>query len=195
MSFRRIRGDGHSSEGAGLTAAEWLAEDPLILDTETTGLGPTDEVVQVAAVDVWGETVLNTLVRPSRTIPPDATRVHGIQDVHVLDAPTGAEVLAELEPLLRNRSLCVYNAAFDLRLLRQTASTWRVRFLPPPAHCVMRLFARFVGEWNDRYGDYRWHSLSAAAERCRLGAFQGHDALADARMTLRVLRHMAGQDA
>jgi len=198
MSFRLIRGEdlggkGHGGGGVELTAAQWLAEDPLILDTETTGLGPTDEVVQVALVDARGEAIVSTLVRPTRPIPPDASRVHGIRDVHVLDAPTGAEVLARLEPLLRGRAVCAYNAPFDLRLLRQTASVWRVRFAPPAANCVMRLFARFAGEWNDRYGDYRWHSLTAAAERCRLGPFQGHDALADAQMTLQLLRHMAGQ--
>lgn len=191
MSFRL---DWRIDPETALTAAEWLAEDPLILDTETTGLGPTDEVVQVAVVDVRGETLLNTLVRPTRSIPPDATRIHGIRDVHVVGAPTGAAVLSQLEPLLRGRPVCAYNSPFDLRLLRQTAAVWGVRFVSPPARCVMRLFARFAGEWDSRHGDYRWHSLGAAAARCGFGHFQGHDALTDACMTLRVLQHMAGRE-
>ncbi len=188
-----IRRDRPDNSGPTLTAAQWLAQDPLVLDTETTGLGPQDEIVQVAVVDAAGEVLINTLVRPTRPIPPDATRIHGIQDVHVLTAPTGAEVLAELEPILRDRVVCVYNAPFDLRLLRQTADAWRVRFIPPIAQCVMRLYAEFAGNWDDRHGDYRWHSLTAAASRCDLGPFRGHDALSDALMTLRLLKHMAGR--
>lgn len=173
-------------------AQAWLAQDPVFLDTETTGLGPADEVVQVALVSAAGEELLNTLVRPTRPIPPDAVRIHGIQDVHVLAAPTGAEVLSTLEPLLQGRLVCAYNAPFDLRLLRQTARAWRARFVPPRAECVMRLYAEFAGDWDPRHGDYRWHSLTAAAARSGLGHFEGHDALRDALMTLRLLRYMAG---
>ncbi len=193
MTFRMIRRDSGDNTGPALTAAQWLEQDPLVLDTETTGLGPQDEIVQVAVVDSRGEAVLSTLVRPTRHIPADATRIHGIEDVHVLTAPTGAEVLAQLEPVLRDRVVCVYNAPFDLRLLRQTAGAWRVGFTPPLAQCVMRLYAEYAGQWDDRHGDYRWHSLTAAANRCDLGPFRGHDALADARMTLRLLKHMAGR--
>ena len=59
----------------------------------------------------------------------------------------------------------------------------------------MRLYAEFVGDWDARHGDYRWHSLTAAATRSGLGAFEGHDAFRDAVMTLRLLRHMASGGA
>ncbi len=162
------------------------------MDTETTGLSGRDEIVQVAVIDSLGEVLLHSLVRPTRPIPAEVVRIHGITDADVRDAPTGAEVLRELAPLLASRLVCAYNADFDLRLLAQTARAWRVRLRPPASACVMKLYAEHAGVWDSRHRSYRWHSLTRAAQDCRLGLFRGHDALADAAMTLRLLRHIAG---
>ncbi|GAB6537144.1 hypothetical protein bcgnr5378_63820 [Bacillus cereus] len=54
--------------------------DFLVLDTQTTGLGETDEIVEIAVTDLDGKTFLNTLVRPTVRICNDATMVHGITD-------------------------------------------------------------------------------------------------------------------
>ena len=50
----------------------------------------------------------------------------------------------------------------------------------------------YRGEWGDRHGSYTWQSLSEVALQCGL-EWEGdpHQALADARMALGVLRHMA----
>ena len=172
-------------------ARAWLSQKPLVLDTETTGIGPRDEVVQVAVVDTDGEALLYTLVRPTRAIPLDAMRIHGISDGDVMDAPTGADVCRSLPSLLSGRLLCTYNADFDTRLLAQTARAWRVGLPSYRAECVMKLYAEHAGQWDAARRNYRWHSLEAAVRRCRLGEFQGHDALADARMTLKLLEHIA----
>lgn len=52
----------------------------LVLDTQTTGLGENDEIVEIAVTDLDGKTLLNTLIKPTISISNDAIMVHGITD-------------------------------------------------------------------------------------------------------------------
>jgi len=168
---------------AEVEAARWV-----LLDTETTGLDDSAEVVQVAVVSLGGTVLMDTLVRPSGPIPWEASRVHGISDDRVKDAPAYRDVHAELERLLVERSVVAYNASFDERILRQTAARYGLR--PPRARweCAMRQYARWINQWDERRNDYRWHKLPAVA----LPGFVAHTASGDCLSTLHVLRRMAG---
>lgn len=52
---------------------EWLT-NCLILDTETTGLGDDAEIVEIAIIDQDKNVLLNSLVKPSKPIPPNMYR-------------------------------------------------------------------------------------------------------------------------
>lgn len=54
--------------------------EALILDTETTGLEAHDEVIQLAIVDMRGNVVLQSLVRPTVPVGTEARAIHGITD-------------------------------------------------------------------------------------------------------------------
>ena len=90
MSIRIVRGENIHHERSHLTTAatKLLAAEPLILDTETTGLGDEAEICEIAVIRQDGSVVLDTLVRPTGKISEDATRVHGITDADVRDAPS-----------------------------------------------------------------------------------------------------------
>jgi DNA polymerase-3 subunit epsilon len=168
-------------------AAQWaralLACDGLIvLDTETTGMGPTDQIVQLAIIDRTGTTLLDTLVKPTCPIGRDAYFVHRITDAVVADAPPFAEIAPQLCALLASRRLAIYNADFDIRLLRQSASAAGIVLPPLSADCVMRAYSQWVGQINPRYGDYRYQRLPGG----------DHSALGDCKATLAVLQRMAG---
>src|SRR5512144_1933769 len=60
-----------------------------------------------------------SLVRPGRPIPPDATRVHGITDAMVADAPEPGPVARELREACADLPLVFHNAPFDLPFLLQ----------------------------------------------------------------------------
>lgn len=170
-------------------ARQWLARDDwVVLDTETTGLGPDAEIIEIAVLDPHGAPLLDTLVRPLGPIPPDATRVHGITDADVVDAPPFPEVSARLAHLLAGRTALIYNAAYDLRLLRQTVA--RHGIVPPPvvADCVM---LRYAGYWGEPGRDgYRWQRLEAAC--ARHGIVGGtHRARGDCLSTYGLVRFMA----
>jgi DNA polymerase III epsilon subunit-like protein len=175
-------------------ARGWLARRPLFLDTETTGTRATDEIVELAILDADGTVLLEQRVKPRKPIPPDATRVHGISDFDVRAAPCWQEVHPAVHRLLHGRALVIYNAAFDLRLLVQTA---RVHRCPRPpaetAFCAMKLYAEWHGAWNDCRGNYRWQRLGDAARQMGLAVPENlHAASADAALTRALLMAMAG---
>ena len=101
-----------------------LASDPVVIDTETTGFGPLAEICEFAAINREGSVLVNTLVRPQRPIPADATGVHGIANADVADSPSFHMVLAEYLPELLVRvdmPIATYNAEYDLRLMDQSS--------------------------------------------------------------------------
>ena len=73
-------------------AKEYMERKPLFLDTETTGLGPADQVVEIAVLDAEGAVVFHSLVKPTVPIPAEATAIHGIRDEDVAGAPTFAGI-------------------------------------------------------------------------------------------------------
>lgn len=62
-----------------------------VMDTETTGLDPRrDELLELSALRVRDNVTVDsfsTLLRPRRKIPPEITRINGITDDMVMDAP------------------------------------------------------------------------------------------------------------
>ena len=69
-------------------AHQWLRDNCLILDAETTGLGEDAEIVEITIIDTTGKPLINTLVKPSTPIPAEATAIHGITNEMVRHAPT-----------------------------------------------------------------------------------------------------------
>lgn len=190
---------------AAAAACRWLAGDALFLDTETTGLHAGAEIVELSLIDSRGQPLLDTLIRPKRPIPPALTRIHGIDNAMVADAPRWPEIHERLLELLKGRQVVIYNAEFDLRMLAQAASQHR---LPWPevvrragalsrlendtiAHCAMLEYARFHGEWDPRRRQWKWQGLSKACQQQGIAVVGAHRALADNRMTLGVVRAMA----
>ena len=168
-----------------LMARTWLAnpDDFLILDTETTGLGDDDEIIEIAIINMRGEMLLDTLVRPARkTISREATDVHGINATMLDGAPTWARVFPKVKAMLQGRGMVVYNLAFDARLMAQSCASSQIAFDLGGKHwCSMLAYASYIGEWNDAKGSYRWHKLPSA----------GHRAVNDCRATLEIIQAMA----
>lgn len=168
---------------------------PLFLDTETTGLDSRAEVCQIAIVDYNGEVLLDTLVKPTVPIPPDATAIHHITNAHVASAPAFAELWAQFAAIIDGRHVVIYNADYDVRVLRQSARANGLQFEPRAQfHCAMLAYAEFHGEWDDYRGGYRWIKLGVALKNTDIDAraVTLHSALADAEMTRCLVRKIAG---
>ncbi len=178
-------------------AIQWarglMTRDFLVLDTETTGLGAADQIVEIAIVDQTGAARMHQRIKPSIPIPPAAYRIHGISDLDVAAAPTFRQIYIKLSVLLAGQIVVAYNMDFDWRLLLQTASVYG---LPEPRvakrDCAMQQYARYKGERNPNGRNYRSHKLAAAVQREGLPSSGAHTSLGDARMTLALLRKLAG---
>ncbi len=153
------------------------------LDLETTGLHRRrDAIVQVAMVGidrfaVAAEPILQTLVDPRRPIPPSATRIHGIADGDVRDAPAIEALLPRIARAWHDTVVIGHHVRFDLAMLA-TAARRAGRVLPRPP---------FLDTWALAGGlDARLAHLDLADTARHFGidptAFARHDAVADARL-------------
>ncbi len=189
-------------------AQKLISQDPLFLDTETTGLTDRDEICEIAVVDLAGTVVINSLVKPAKkTQWFAAADIHGITREMVADAPTFGDLLPRLETLLRGRTVVAYNLQFDAGKIMSSAvanDIEELTFMPwwfpygeqkqSTWHCAMEMYAAFYGDWNPYHGSYRWIRLSTALSQCGIELPTGvHRAHADAEMTRRLVQHLAGQ--
>lgn len=170
-----------------------LQQHPIYLDTETTGTGPEAEIIEIALLDHNGDLLFESLVRPKSAIEPDAGRLHGITEEMVQGAPHWRDLWPQVELLLAERVIGIYNSEFDLRLLRQThQKNWMVwRADEGNFFCIMKLYALFFGDWDSRRGGYRWHSLEQAGQQCGIKLPNIHRARDDALLARALLIYMA----
>ena len=176
-------------------AQQVLSRRPVFLDTETTGLDQRAEIVEISVVAHDGRVLLDTLVRPQGRVPLDASRVHGLTDAHLRQAPTWEQVWPQVQQVLQGRVVAIYNADYDVRLMRQSNARYGLRWDLPGAEffCIMKLYARFRGQRNPRTGDYRWWRLEEAGRQCGIPIPNSHRALQDTRLARAVLQHIAAQ--
>lgn len=168
-------------------------DDFLVLDTETTGLHGTAEIVQIAIVNAQGDVLLDTLVKPIHYIPPDTTRIHGITNEMVVNAPPWAEVTNQVTDLLNDRDVVVYNAIFDRKLMHQSAAVARLPKTDWKSFsrwwCAMLAYSEdFATQRRQRYR--RNYKLVEAARHYGIPVNGAHHALADAHMTLALVKAM-----
>jgi DNA polymerase-3 subunit epsilon len=183
---------GHRSPSDRKKSIEWartLLADQLgwvVLDTETTGLGLTDEVIQVAVVAPGGSVLLDSLVRPAKRteIPASASAIHHITIDQLKTAPTFERVAPKLSEIVHGKRIVAYNAEYDRRLLMQTALMSGGRAPHEQWECAMLAYSRFVGEWDFRKNDYRFQRLPAG----------DHSAAGDCLATLKLIELMARAD-
>lgn len=103
--------------------------DYVIFDLETTGISPNyDEVIEISALKVKGGEVVdefNTLVNPGRKIPFGATKVNGITNAMVAEAPAFSHVLAEFLDFAEGLVLVGHNIArFDMKFIWRDAEQY-----------------------------------------------------------------------
>lgn len=92
------------------------------VDVETTGTSASqDRVLEVGVIRVENGVVvgqINTLLDPDVPIPTDITRITGIVDEDIFDAPHFSDVVEEIETLLKDAVFVAHNARFDYAFLK-----------------------------------------------------------------------------
>ncbi len=95
----------------------------ILLDTETTGLHPTqgDRVVEIGAVELMHRRLTgndyHVYLNPERDMPQEAFAVHGLSEEFLADKPKFAEIAEAFLAYVRGAELIIHNAAFDIGFL------------------------------------------------------------------------------
>ena len=158
----------------------------VVFDSETTGLDPeTDEVVQLGAVRVVNgkivpAEVFDTLVHPGRPIPPSSTKVHGVSDDMVANAPQFSKTCAMFHAFARDAVIIAHNAPFDMTFLHRYADESGVQFDNPVLDTVHLSAIVFGGSAE--------HTLDAICDRLgiEIPLSLRHTAVGDAMATAQV---------
>lgn len=180
-----------------------LDSDAIVVDTETTGLDHTDEVVEIGALGVDGFIHLDTLVKPSKMLRPFNQRVYDIHGHSAWQQRAYGKAWSEINEKLaewnsEGADIAIFNASFDVRLITQTDHLHSVPMHVHDWHGqifdVMQLanrhFHEFL-EWNEEKSCFKRLSLARCCEIAGIQNKYAHTAISDCEATLELIKHMA----
>ena len=154
------------------------------VDTETTGFSRQDEVIEIAVIDDAGRVRLNTLIRPSRSIPYTITSLTGITNDMVRSAPRWDEAVPRIREAVGGRIVVAHNAAFDMRMTRGVVTAAAADVV-----CTKKMSETVFGRGHPS----GFHSLQRLAGLAGHQDTQNHRALADTFMCRSVHRWLLPQ--
>ena len=150
-----------------------------IVDIETNGGSPTgDNITEVAVILHDGRRELDRwvrLIRPARPIPSGITRLTGIDDTMVADAPEFGELATDLHTFLGDAVFVAHNVSFDLRHLQAGFKSAGLHYNPLRL-CTVRMSRKWLK------GPHRF-SLGALCEFIGIDNEAHHRAWGDAAAT------------
>lgn len=174
-------------------ARKKIAENPVYLDTETTGLEETDEIIELAIVDSQGTVVFSSFIKPSRPIPEESIRIHNITNEMVANAPTWPEAWPEIEEILHGKPIGMYNAQFDVRMIEQTMHLYQMPIVEKfNAFDILKIYSDFRGVWDHRRRAMRRFRLESAGQDLGITIPNSHRAADDTLLTRAVFHTIAG---
>ena len=156
----------------------------VIFDVETTGVHPqVDRVVQIGLIKLYPdghETEWQSLVNPGMPIPPEATRIHGISDDDVADQPTFNLLAPKIANGFKDCDVGGFNVRFDVIFLKKEFDRVGAKSVFTDAKIVdaFRIYRQFKPRTL----------VHAVKEYLGEDLPDAHDALADAKVTVRVLK-------
>ena len=109
--------------GARFTITGDAVTREIVLDTETTGLDPSEghRIVEIACIELVHHVPtgrrFHQYVNPERDMPDDALAVHGITAEFLASQPLFGAVVDELLGFIGTDRLVIHNAEFDLAFL------------------------------------------------------------------------------
>jgi exodeoxyribonuclease X len=167
--------------------SDWSTVRYAVVDVEGNGQQPPD-LVELAVVPVVGGVIGRPacwLVKPARPISSMATRIHGLTNQDVADAPAFADIEAEVRQALDADVLVAHNAHVDTSVLRRHLGGWQC----PEVFDTLRLARRLVPGQES----YKLGALVAtfALTEGLPAALTPHRATYDALVTARLFVHLA----
>ena len=174
-----------------LAAQKMLDDNFVIFDTETTGLGPEDEIIELGIIDCQGNVLYEGLFRPERAMSAAAIRINGITDSMLVREPRFADEYERIVEFLDSAGVIAFNEGFDERMFYQTAQRYGLDCgildrIFSKAYCAQQLYDQYIG--------YDKTKLELACETEGIRKIQTHRATDDCVMTLALLGAVADRE-
>jgi DNA polymerase III subunit epsilon len=170
-------------------------KDYCVIDIETTGGDPkVERITEIAVYRFDGQTVVDSfvsLVNPERPIPEFITRITGINNDMVQDAPKFFEIARRLVEITQDTIFVAHNARFDYGFVQKEFRQLGYTFIRKQL-CTVRLTRKF-------FPGLRSYSLPNLCKHFQIQNEASHRAWGDATATLelfrRILAKSGGEDA
>ncbi len=161
-------------------------DDIIIFDIETTGLSKeTERITEIGAVKLRNMEIVEefqTFVNPEKHIPDNITQITGIDDSMVEDAPHEKDALEAFIKFAGNAVLVAHNADFDTGFIRiaceRQGIDYSIRYVDTLALCRAAL------------PHLKKHKLDYVAKEYKLGDFNHHRAIDDAKMLAKIYQRL-----
>ncbi len=171
-------------------------------DTETTGLSPFDgdRVVEFGAVELQvsrgGQVTRTTphqwFINPERPIPRAASKISGITDDDVADAPTFDQLATRISAVLQDAVIIAHNLPFDLNFMRVEFGRVGASFPPVRAEVdTLPLAQRLMPELRSHKLESICIALSVPLDNAHRAS---HDAEACGRALVEISRRHGAPD-
>jgi DNA polymerase-3 subunit alpha (Gram-positive type) len=158
----------------------------VVVDIETTGLSKSyHKITEIGAVRVVDGEIMrefHTLVNPQQHIPSFITRLTGINDAMVKDAPPVEEVLPGFVRFLGDDVFVAHNATFDFGFLSHNCQQHHNLILANDRLCTRKLANRLLPDLPSK-------RLDVLCRHFEITNAQHHRAMADAHATALVLNN------
>ncbi|MFC1729287.1 PolC-type DNA polymerase III [candidate division KSB1 bacterium] len=166
---------------------ELLNSTFVVVDIETTGTRTyKDKITEIAAYKVSGGAIVESfesLVNPGRYIPFNITKITGITNDMVQDAPVIEHLIFEFLEFLGNGIFVAHNAPFDHRFINAALDESGYGLLNNRILCTCKM-ARKI------YPSFRKYDLETVSSRLGIVNESRHRAAGDAAATASLLIRM-----
>ncbi len=113
----------------------------IVLDTETTGLEPSQghRIIEIGCVEVINRRLTgrnyHQYLNPDREVDEGAIEVHGITNEMLADKPRFADIAEEFLDFIRGAELVIHNARFDVGFINHELKLLDAKAEPVTAFC------------------------------------------------------------
>ncbi len=156
----------------------------VVVDLETTGTRTyKDKITEIAAFKVRGGEIIDryeSLVNPGRYIPYNITRITGITNEMVQNAPLIEELMPVFLEFLGNAVFVAHNAAFDSRFIKAALDEMGIDDFNNSVLCTVKLSRKV-------FPGFKGYDLGTVSKGLGINILSRHRAGGDAEATAKVL--------